>query len=78
MHVLSIKDNSVRIRTGIVTFDVLVLVQNNKPIMKTPKNIYISNRSDFEKLAKIVISAYLNTIKESNTNETNTREDSIS
>ncbi len=71
MQVLSVKENSVRIRTGVVTFDVLIEKNHDgKLIMKTPKNIFISNRNDFEHMAKLTILAYLNTLrKESTTNE---------
>ena len=67
--VISVRGNSVRIRTGLVSFDVLV---GQNDFISKPKGIYVSDR-DMPALVKVVLSAYYTTVNEgTNENETKT------
>ncbi len=69
-RVISVLGNSVRIRTGIVTFDVLVKDTDGELQMVTPNNIYIGAQ-DYTTLSGAVRHAYNNTIMENTTNVIN-------
>jgi hypothetical protein len=57
LKVISVKNNSVRIRSGIVTFDVLYDTQKNKIII--PAHIFIIDDTDFNALRTLVKAAYV-------------------
>jgi hypothetical protein len=56
MKILSIKNNSIRIRTGIVTFDVMYDTERDRIII--PKNIFIYDTKEFMELLALVKDAY--------------------
>lgn len=65
-RIVSIRDNSVRVNSGLVSFDVLVENNEGKQYIIKPKNLYISDR-DMPLLVRNVLRAYNNTVlKESN------------
>jgi hypothetical protein len=57
LKVISVKNNSVRIRSGIVTFDVLYDTQKNRIII--PAHIFIIDDTDFNALRTLVKAAYV-------------------
>lgn len=74
--IISVKGNSVRVRTGIATFDVLVLEDSGNLRMKVPPFIYISDTRDFDNLAGAVLAEYNHSV-EVNHNVRTERENSI-
>jgi hypothetical protein len=55
--VVSVRGNSVRIRTGLVSFDVLVLEKEGRHIIQKPNNIHVFH-DDYIKLVGTVLNAY--------------------
>lgn len=55
--ILSVKGNSVRVNTGIVTFDVEVIESGGRKKLKVPENIYIAEQRDFNSLVGAVLYA---------------------
>lgn len=64
--ILSVKGNSVRVHTGIVTFDVLVIEHEGRLKMQLPPNIYIANKGDFNDLVYAVMAEYHNSLDYNN------------
>ena len=64
--IVNIKGNSVRVTSGIVTFDVLVLDEGR---IKVPDQIFIPGREDFIRLVQAVQAAYDNNISGDNKHE---------
>lgn len=56
--IISVKGNSVRVKTGIVTIDVTVVNNGGNLRIELPPYIYISNRDEFDKLSGAVKSAF--------------------
>jgi len=58
-EIISVKDNSVRVDTGIVSFDVIVLCAGNGSLqVRLPRGVYIPNAEHFRNLAGAVKAAY--------------------
>lgn len=55
--VISVKGPSVRIRTGCVTFDVLVSERNGKLMITKPAGIYVLD-GHFDEMVSAAVSAY--------------------
>lgn len=67
-RIIGCKGNSVRVVTGIITFDVQVIDDGKLKIM-IPPNMFIAHSRDFDNLAGAVLGHYNNTIGEINNNE---------
>ena len=68
-RILSIKDNSVRVNSGIVTFDVQIVTIDDKLKLSIPDNIFISDTRDFKALAGAVLGEYNNSIGANNSDK---------
>lgn len=75
--ILNVKGYSVRVKTGIITFDVLVFDVNGKLKIKVPNNIYIADIQDFNSLAGAVLAEYNHSLGVNHTNENTERENRI-
>lgn len=75
--IISVKDNSVRVNSGIVTFDVKVINDecgNSK--IQVPRTLFISDTEAFITLTAEVKKAYFNSIRGDNSNAiTSTKEE---
>lgn len=69
IEVLSVKGNSVRIRSGIFVADIPVITENGKYRIVLKRDAYYINSSDFRKLVAIVLDAYEQSIAKETSNE---------
>lgn len=65
-NVLGVKENSVRVVSGILTIDVKVLENGSTYKIKLPPFIYIADNEDWRCLRNAVVTAYINSTKEDN------------
>lgn len=75
---IGVKKNSVRVKSGIVTFDVIITQEDNTYRAHIPKNVFIANRDDYEAVIGATINEYINTSGKDNTayeKDTNLRTD---
>jgi len=61
MKVISVRGNSIRIRSGIVTFDVRYNATSNRIII--PPGVFIIDDTDFADLMRLVKAAYSKSIE---------------
>ena len=71
-RILGIKDNSVRVRTGIVTIDIKVIDGDSLKI-ELPPSIYIASDEDWKLLRDAVIASYINSKVEINSKNDETQ-----
>lgn len=66
--IISVRSNSVRVRTGLVTFDVLIHAEEGGKIEITlPQDLYLFS-NNFERLRRLVVEAYIESNKENEIN----------
>ena len=63
-RIISRKNNSYRVRSGIVTFEMRVIQDSSgKSIVVKPRDIYFSDKREFNELATAILEDYSNFAK---------------